>query len=178
MTLTAGLCLTPVLTLLAIAAVAASDDNRIRALFEGGVKDTGQHGHVPVYVPTILPKDLLTSATMVVRGSGTGTGYDLSLFHDDESGYAGLMASFLGSQAGATDPLESRHSKPVPLANGTKARYRPMSCGGSCAPASLSWRTGTAEYTIQLKLNSRLTEEQQIAALLEVANTMVLSSKQ
>jgi hypothetical protein len=149
----------------------------IRPLFERAVKQTGRHGDVPVYVPTRLPKEIPIDSNMVVQGSETSKGYELTLYYQEGVGDAGFVAGFYAS---ALDPSKTLPKKwgTVRLADGTRAKFSPVSCGGSCAPANLRWRTSLAEYTIQLSLSSTLSEDEQLKALVEVANSMKLSSQQ
>jgi hypothetical protein len=61
----------------------------------------------------------------------------------------------------------------VQLENGALGRFHPVSCGGSCAPASLWWQQDGAEYTIQVRLPLGTAVPLQKKVLLQVANAMV-----
>src|SRR4051794_4894206 len=70
------------------------------------------------------------------------------------------VASFYGRDGGSVSG-----ARKVSLARGIAGRFDPMSCGASCAPASVSWRQGRVAYTIQYKGSRR--------ALVKLANSAI-----
>jgi hypothetical protein len=88
---------------------------------------------------------------------------------------AGFAASF-GARDNATySPRELTNVQEVKLAGGIVGFFRPVSCGGSCAPANLWWERGSALYTLQLKLPSALDEKRQRKIITQVGNSAILA---
>jgi hypothetical protein len=58
----------------------------------------------------------------------------------------------------------------VKLAKGRKARYQEMSCGASCAPASIAWRERGATYRLEAMIPI---EANQSARLRAMANSAI-----
>ena len=130
--------------------------------------EIGSCATVPVYLPTRLPASTTAKITSAA-GARTAHGYTVTLYYlvgAGDAGYAGLVS-------GSTNTFASLpNTKVVRLANGTAALFRPVSCGGSCAPANLWWQASNYEYSIQLSLPSRMASKAQLAQLLVVANSM------
>lgn len=124
---------------------------------------------VPVYLPTRLPASISAKVTSAV-GARTAHGYTVTLYYLVGAGNAG----FAGMVSGSTNTFASLpNTKIAQLANGAAALFRPVSCGGSCAPANLWWQASNYEYSVQLSLPSRMAPKEQLAQLLVVANSMV-----
>jgi len=56
--------------------------------------------------------------------------------------------------------------------------FRPVSCGGSCAPANIWWEQNGVMYQIQIKLRSDSTEKDQERILVETANATVTARRE
>lgn len=151
--------------------------NAIRTLFERAVAETGRHGGIPIYIITTLPETMAVGADVIVRADGTPNGYNLSLQSTSVSGDAGFLAGIGGSRDPQEKPDLPRAWRPVKLADGTSAWFHPVSCGGSCAPASLLWHRPGADYTVQLALPSWFDEDHQLHALVQMANSVTLSAQ-
>lgn len=150
-------------------AAAFGATSRVSAMMAKAKAEIGNSVVVPVYLPTRLPAG--TSAKiMSIAGARTAHGYTVTLYYlvgAGDAGYAGMVS-------GSTNTLGSLpNTNVVHLASGTAALFRPVSCGGSCAPATLWWQVSGHEYSIQLSLPSRMTPKAQLAQLLVVANSMV-----
>jgi hypothetical protein len=74
-------------------------------------------------------------------------------------------ASFSAQTGGA--PLSG---SAVTLTKHRKARFHPMSCGASCAPASIAWKERGATYTIEAML---LPDSDQKKQLSDMANSAI-----
>ncbi|WP_329742632.1 hypothetical protein [Dyella sp. A6] len=125
---------------------------------------------VPVFLPTIIPSIVARYGIKDVAVESAGSGYTVALYysrHDSDATFAGMVA---GSSAVFSSLPGTRKAR---LANGTMALFRPVSCGGSCAPANLWWQVDGFEYQLQLKLASGLDEGRQLRALREMANSMI-----
>jgi hypothetical protein len=167
-----------VLWLLTCLSAPTTELREVRALFEHAVVDTGRHGDIPVYILTALPKQFSIDGKAVVIGDERKTGYGLALYAEEGIGDAGYIAGIAGTKSANSATEDIPDTKPVKLANGATAKFRPVSCGGSCAPANLWWRIPSAVYTIQLRLDPRLGSDKQLQLLLEVANSIALASQQ
>ncbi len=139
-------------------------------VFESAFQDVRGKVQIPILLPSKLPDVISVPDIKLAYGEVRKTGYEISLYYSDLGTDAALAASFIGS----TDIEKSvpGTSRAV-LANGIAAMFRPVSCGGSCAPAILWWQQGSVMYQIQIKLRStsRRSEQQQI--LVDTANAMV-----
>jgi hypothetical protein len=150
-------------------AAAFGATNHISAMMAKSRVQMGGSVVVPVYLPTRLPAGISAKVTSAV-GVRTAHGYTVTLYYLVGAGDAG----FAGMVSGSTNTFASLpNTKAVQLANGTAALFRPVSCGGSCAPANLWWQASNHEYSVQLSLPSRMAPKEQLAQLLVVANSMV-----
>ncbi len=124
----------------------------------------------PVYLPTRLPKDLLEKIN-TVRGYISPNGYGVSLYYrDDIISFTTQIGSFKGSNK---LKIPAPHGQKVLLKGQIAGQFRPVSCGGSCAPANLWWQKEGYQYQIQLKLASNMDEVKQQQILTDIANAMV-----
>ena len=60
------------------------------------------------------------------------------------------------------------------LTHGLLGYFRPVSCGGSCAPANIWWKDGRVLYQIQLGFASTLRESDQQKAITAAADSAIL----
>jgi hypothetical protein len=91
------------------------------------------------------------------------------------AGDAGFAASFQATSNPGYSPRELENVRQVKLASGITGFFRPVTCGGSCAPANLWWEQGAVLYQIQLKLPSKLREKNQQGIITGVANSAIHS---
>jgi hypothetical protein len=91
----------------------------------------------------------------------TADEYAVSLYYELDVGNAGFAASFQAINNLHYSPRELGNVREVKLAGGITGFFRPVSCGGSCAPANLWWEQGAVLYQIQLKLPSTVREKNQ-----------------
>lgn len=90
-------------------------------------------------------------------------------------------ASYAAGFGGSTRILRSQdltNTRQVALSGGRTGMFRPVSCGGSCAPANLWWEQNGVMYQIQLKLGSGWMEEDQEKILVETANYIVTARRE
>jgi hypothetical protein len=124
---------------------------------------------IPILLPWNLPWLRDQKAIKIVSGRIEKDGYFISLYYDGEIGVnANYAAGF-----GASTEIFRGLGTPVQLENGRTAEFRPVSCGGSCAPANLWWEQNGVVYQIQIKLPSDTPEEEQKKILIETANCSV-----
>ena len=101
--------------------------------------------------------------------------YAIILFYKLGIGDAGFAAFFQAQR----DPDEDLQALPnvrkVELSHGLRGYFRPVSCGGSCAPANIWWRNDRVLYQIQMVFPSTLRESDQQRAITAVANSAILA---
>jgi hypothetical protein len=128
---------------------------------------------VPVLLPSKLPESIKRAKHAVIQKAEANE-YAISLYFELGVGDAGFAAYFSGALNPGYSPQELGNE--VQLARGLRGFFRPISCGGSCAPANLWWEAGGIVYQIQLQLPYSLNEEdRQKKAITEVANSAILA---
>ena len=129
---------------------------------------------VPVLLPTELPKPF-SDAKHASVDKATADQYGVSLYYELDAGDAGFAAAFEATNDPRYSPRELGNVREVKLATGINGFFRPVNCGGSCAPANLWWEEGAVLYQIQLKLPSTLREKDQQGIITAVANSAILA---
>ena len=103
---------------------------------------------VPILLPRKMPLGGRESFRVYASGGATRRGWDLELAAAPRCGgsNACFIAAFVAERGGKLP----RHSN-LRLATGDPAYFRGISCGASCAPASLWFRHGGVLYEWQFK---------------------------
>ena len=128
---------------------------------------------VPILLPDDLPNPINDAKEVVIRA--TGSQYDVGLYYRLDHGNTGFAAAFFGDAEPKYDPRELPDVGHVSLADGVQGYFRPVRCGGSCAPANLWWKIGDVLYQLQLKLRSTTDEQKQKDMLSSVADSAILA---
>jgi hypothetical protein len=119
----------------------------------------------PTGVPIILPDWLRVEAVphrLYASAAATRTGWDLKLSSAPDCGHASAcFVALFQAERGAA--LPGRPNATLP--GGIPAQYRPVGCGGSCAPATLWFVRRDVLYTFQVESPPRDAQ----AALLALA---------
>jgi uncharacterized protein YecT (DUF1311 family) len=136
--------------------------------FASSVQAVKAKTRIPILLPSALP-DPTGKAKHTVVESVAEDGYAISLYYELGIGDAGFAASFTSQAKPKYAPEDLANVERTPLAQGLIGFFRPVSCGGSCAPANLWWRQNGTLYQIQLKLPSTLSEQDQQKALTAAA---------
>jgi hypothetical protein len=126
---------------------------------------------IPILLPSKLPSNIPESGTKLASGEVREDGYFISLYYS-----ANANTSYAAGFGGSTLILQDRdlpNSARVALSDGRTGIFRPVSCGGSCAPANLWWQQNGVMYQIQVKLSPELPEKEQQKILVETANSTV-----
>src|SRR5215211_1485743 len=107
---------------------------------------------VPILLPQRMPDEF---EEYFPTGFGRERSWGLQLGAAEGCGGATacFIASFKGRKGG--QPLGARRAE---LARGRVGRFKPMSCGASCSPPSISWKERGATYSIQAKVGTEATE--------------------
>jgi hypothetical protein len=129
---------------------------------------------VAVLLPTELPKSFEEAKHALVEKVAANE-YAISLYDELGIGNAGFAALFAANATHNYDPRELPGVHEVKLARGIRGYFRPVSCGGSCAPANLWWEQAGVLYQIQLELGSTLPENDQEKTMTAVANSAILA---
>jgi len=129
---------------------------------------------VPVLLPTELPRPF-SDAKHASVDKATADEYAVSLYYELGVGNAGFAASFEATNNPHYSPRELGNVREVKLAGGITGFFRPVSCGGSCAPANLWWEQGAVLYQIQLKLPSTVRGKNQEGIITAVASSAILA---
>jgi len=127
---------------------------------------------IPIVLPSTLPADIPESGIKLASGEVRKDGYFISLYYS-----ADAIASYAAGFGGSTFILQDRdvpNSARVTLSDGRTGIFRPVSCGGSCAPANLWWEQNGLMYQIQVKLSPKLPEKDQQKILVYTANSTVV----
>jgi len=141
-------------------------------VFKSAIDDLHGKTRIPILLPTRLPSIIADSNIKLAYGEAREDGYFISLYYEEIGSNASYAAGF-GGETKTFRLTELRNTKPLALSGGRRGAFRPVSCGGSCAPANLWWEQDGATYDIQIKLSSDMPEKQQAKILVETANAIV-----
>lgn len=147
----------PITALFLVTVGIASAPAAPNAIFSRAMIATLQRSHVPVLLPSWLPKQNLVAQDLRLDDNGYSVRYDYG------KRCGGIEVCKFGSLTvtRATAPRDPWNTR---LADGTPAHFEPIHCGGSCAPASLTFDRGGFEY--------RLTDRIGKDTLLDTANAL------
>ena len=146
-------------------------------VFRPALEQIQSQTRIPILLPSTLPSAIPERGIKSASGEVREDGYFISLYFSDEGSNAAFAAGFSGSTRifGLQD-LPNTHR--VALSGGRIGMFRPVSCGGSCAPANLWWEQNGVMYQIQIKLGSGSAEKGQEKILVETANSMVTARRE
>lgn len=138
------------------------------AVLQSALDDIGTRSRVPVLIPTRIPEGVKKTWGNI---EDDGNKYSISLYaSNDPIGDAGDVA-YLSGRTGTSD-FTLPNTRQVQLKNGHKATFRPVSCGGSCAPANLWWNYKGNQYGVQLTLPSDMDEQEQQRRIIDFASSL------
>ena len=89
-----------------------------------------------VLLPSELPQPVAKAEHAVVETASEDQ-YAISLYHELAVGDSGFAASFAANAHPNYGPKDIPNVNRVELSRGLIGYFRPISCGGSCAPANL-----------------------------------------
>jgi hypothetical protein len=149
-------------------AAARPIDHDVPAAFAGVLPGVVAKTTVPVLLPDRMPYD---DVELFATGSGRKRSWELSLAAAPDCGGATacFVASFTAHRGGR--PFGTRK---VRLRGGRTGRFRPLSCGASCSPPSISWRQHRSVYEIQAKVGTKRTER---PILVRMANQAIRAGR-
>jgi uncharacterized protein YecT (DUF1311 family) len=126
---------------------------------------------IPILLPSKLPSAIPESEIKLASGEVTKEGYFITLYYSADTN-ASYAAGFSGSTLILQDRDLPSGTRTV-LSDGRTGIFRPVSCGGSCAPANLWWEQSGVMYNIQVRLSPDLPKNEQQRILVETANSTV-----
>jgi hypothetical protein len=130
--------------------------------------------HVEVLLPSQLSQPF-AKAKYASVDSASEDEYAISLYYELGIGNAGFAASFTANAHPDYGPKELLNIDEVKLSHGLVGYFRPVSCGGSCAPANLWWEEDRILYQIQLRLSPELAESDQRKEMIAIVNSAILA---
>jgi uncharacterized protein YecT (DUF1311 family) len=140
--------------------------------FASSIRAVKARTRVPILLPSTLPDPIGRAKDTVVQSVAEDS-YAISLYYELGVGDAGFAANFAAQAKPDYTPEDLANVQRTPLAQGLVGFFRPVSCGGSCAPANLWWQQNGTLYQIQLKLSSTMSERDQLKALTAAANSAI-----
>ena len=140
--------------------------------FASSIRAVKAKTRVPILLPSTLPDPIGKAKDTVVQ-SVEEDSYAISLYYELGIGDAGFAANFTAQAKPNYAPEDLGNVQRTALAQGLVGFFRPVSCGGSCAPANLWWQQNGTLYQIQLKLSSTMSERDQLKALTAVASSAI-----
>jgi len=118
-------------------------------------------GKVAVLIPATLRADA-PAAKLYAAGGATKHGYDIQLAY--APGCFDATACFLAEFWG--NPGKIYLKTAVILTRGIHGAFHAISCGASCAPATIQWKESGVLYTIQWRAGTR-------ASMIALANSAI-----
>jgi hypothetical protein len=149
--------------LLATLALAGAHDADLNALFADALPRVTAKTQIPVLMPDAMPTD---AKRLYAEHWQSRKTYTLSLADVPDCGEATACfeAEFSGMKGGTPFGF-----KRVTLARGRHGRFKPLTCGGSCSPPSISWKERGATYTIQANVGNQKTERRILVEMADEA---------
>jgi hypothetical protein len=138
------------------------------------LSDVKEKSRIAVLLPSELPQPFAKAKHAIVETASEDE-YVISLYYELGVGDSGFAASFTANARPKYGPKDIGNVREVKLSRGLVGYFRPVSCGGSCAPANLWWEEHQVLYQIQLKLALALTDAGQQRAMIGTANSAILA---
>jgi hypothetical protein len=141
------------------------------AVFRPAIEQIQHKTRIAILLPSKLPSPIHERDIKLASATVSEEGYSIALYFSEIGRSATFAAGFGGSSRVVRDLPNTR---PVALAGGLMGMFRPVSCGGSCAPANLWWEQSGVMYQIQIRLGSETSDKDQERILVETANSSVV----
>jgi hypothetical protein len=152
---------------LAIATVAYARSYDVPGSLGSTLDRTRAKAGLAILLPSRLALDY--DGRLHASGGGDRRSYELALDAAPNCGGADacLLASF-SAQRGGTPAFRTK----VALRGGRTGYYKALSCGGSCSPPEIQWRSRGNLYSIQAKVGASASASQR-RALVTAANSAI-----
>lgn len=163
----AALALIAALAAVAVAEAALYD---VAEVLRDDIRRVAPKTDVPIRVPTRIGLDF--DESVFGEGSGTKHAYEFSVGAVDDCGNATacFLAGFTGEKGGAY-----AFRRRVTLARGIVGRYKAITCGASCSPATIEWKQRGYLYRLQAK-PAVSGQDNQRRAMKRAANSAIRST--
>ncbi|HVC46926.1 MAG TPA: hypothetical protein VND90_06735 [Terracidiphilus sp.] len=129
---------------------------------------------VAVLLPSELP-EAVAGAKYASVETASQDEYAIELDYELGVGDSGFAAFFTAKVHPKYAPKDIGNVREVKLSHGFVGYFRPVSCGGSCAPANLWWEKDDVLYQFQLQLSPTLSERDQQSAIVAAANSAIVA---
>lgn len=156
---------------LALPAQAPAADVDVPKLFRTHIAKIKRVTNTRVLLPNTLPGYPNADVPRLYAFGGPDdetAGWSLSLAAIKPCGANACSIAYFTATPGARPTARKR----VGLARGTTGYFRPLSCGGSCSPPSIEWRSRGVLYEFQAKVGDE-SEADQRAALKRMADQAI-----
>lgn len=138
------------------------------------VEEVKAKSHIALLLPSELSQPFAEAKHAIVEAA-SGDEYAISLYYELGVGDSGFAASFTANAQPGYAPKDLPNVSEVKLSGHLIGYFRPVSCGGSCAPANLWWEENQILYQIQFKLSSTLAEDNQQRVMIAAADSAILA---
>jgi hypothetical protein len=149
-------------------------DSHLSDVFGSVLPRIKAKSHLPVLLPSELPQPFAKAKYTNIE-TATDDDYDISLYYELGVEDAGFAASFAAKGHPNYAPRDLPNVQEVRLSRGLVGYFRPVGCGGSCAPANIWWEDGRVLYQIQLEFSSTVSEGDQRKAITSTANSAIIA---
>jgi hypothetical protein len=157
----------------------------VKTLFEMAARDVTSKSAVAVYVPVSLQNLDADAKDGCAFANIDHGGFSIALYGrvteigkaeplPCEASNAAFIAEIHGDSKPMPDLSKRRSAQKVTLANGFAGWFLPVSCGGSCGPATLYWQAPKASYWLQIRFNSVVPVTRQLKVMQNTANSVEL----
>jgi len=140
--------------------------------FASSVRAVKAKTRVPILLPSTLPDPIGKAKDTIVQSVAEDS-YAISLYYELGIGDAGFAANFAAQAKPDYTPEDLPNVQRTALTQGFVGFFRPVSCGGSCAPANFWWQQSGILYQIQLKLSPTMRNGDQLKVLTATANSAI-----
>ena len=154
--------------------IATEPATSLPGVFGSVVAEVKTKSRITVLLPSELSQPVAGAKYAVVEKASEGE-YAISLYYEMGIGNAGFAALFAAQADPSYELQELPNVRKIELSKGFIGYFRPVSCGGSCAPSNLWWKEDRVLYQIQLKLPYTVPENDQRKALVAAANSAILA---
>jgi hypothetical protein len=137
------------LRILALSAALAAPSIDVPELFADQLPKVKERSAVPILLPQRMP-DQFDDYFPTGFGKPRRWGLQVGAVENCGGATACFIASFSARKRGT--PFGPRK---VALARGRTGRFKPLTCGASCAPPTIEWRERGALYRIEAKVRGR-----------------------
>lgn len=152
----------------------ASADKTLPEVFAPVLPKIEEKSRIPILLPSHLPEPI-SGAKHADIEKASDKEYAITLYYGVGTGNVGFAALFSAEGDPNFDPQNLGNIPKAELSHGLRGYFRPVSCGGSCAPANIWWKDGRVLYQIQIEFPSNLGEGDQQRAITAAADSAIVA---